>query len=420
MHFSWRKSVLLTLSILAVLFFIALAVSWRQFLITPLTQHPIVFDIAPGSSIKTVSKKLHAMGVVQKPSYFVFLAFLDGVTKHIKAGEYQIDAGSTPQQFIMKLAKGKVVLHPFTIVEGWNLNQVLNGAKKNPYLRHNLNTTNIDLFAKKLSLGDKSLEGNLYPDTYLFAKGVNDTVIIKKAYALMQKKLTKAWKDRDKTLFYKTPYDALIIASLIEKETARANEREKIAGVIIRRIQKNMLLQIDASVIYGLGSNYKGKLTKSDLKVNTPYNTYMHKGLPPSPIAMPGYPSIVAALHPLSGSEIYYVAKGDGSHEFTNTLEEHRKAIHKYRMNYLKDMQINEPEQENLSFSMKQKDPFSMVLENISWYFSPIVVTENTHIKAVQSAVKKSHTVKSKAKKPRKKSKSKVPKKGHKHVEHKK
>lgn len=363
---SFLIGTLIVLIAAATLFFI----SWNQFLTTPLTQKPIIFLVGSGSSIKTVSKKLEHLGVIKHPNYFMLLAFKNGVTKHIKAGEYQIDAGSTPEQFLIKLAKGRVVLHRFTIVEGWTLQQVLASSSRNSFLRHTLNPLTITQFSAKLGCPNNNLEGYLYPDTYLFARGVKDTVILKQAYSLMQRKLQQAWQQRAQNLPYKTPYEALIVASLIERETARLDERPKISGVILRRIENNMPLQIDAAIIYGLGSNYQGKIKGSDLRVDTPFNNYLHRGLPPSPIGMPSYSSIVAAVHPQPGTELYYVARGDGSHEFTNSLEEHRKAIQKFRVNYLENWDEVQPKPSNqnqLPISLHQ-DVFRSWAQNISWF----------------------------------------------------
>lgn len=426
MQISWRKIFLLLVLITLLTTSVLLTWSWTQFIKTPLTQTPVIFIVPQGSSIKSVSNKLHSMEVLDHPNYFIFLAFLKGVTKHIKAGEYQIDAGGKPSQLLLKLAKGKVVLHPFTIVEGWTLKQVLASANNNRFLHHTLNENNIDAFSTKLGCLNKNLEGYLYPDTYLFARNVKDTVIIGKAYALMQKKLSQAWANRDTSLPYKTPYEALIVASLIEKETARADERKKISGVILRRIENGMLLQIDASVIYGLGKIYQGKLTKSDLKVDTPFNNYLHKGLPPSPIAMPSYPSILAALHPEHGTELYYVARGDGSHEFTNSLENHRKAIQKYRLNYLtNDLQ-------NVPIAYNEQDVFARWAQNIAWFetsqtVEKMVGPSQVNTPATKLAPKKQAkkvTSKTKQKKshatlkPNKKIKNKTAKKGHSHAKH--
>jgi UPF0755 protein len=330
---------------------------------TPLTvKQNERFSITPGSSIHSVASKLHARGILAHPNFFVLLAFLEGNTKHIKAGEYQIEPGTTPKKLLIKLVKGQVLLHPLTIVEGWTLKQVLLTTAANPYLVHTVHTVNLDILSQKLGNQEDNLEGFLYPDTYLFAAGVNDIVILHHAFSTMQRYLDKAWQQRAAGLPYQNTYQALIVASLIEKETARPEERAKIAGVIIRRLQKHMLLQIDASVIYGLGELYTGKLTASDLKKENPYNTYLRKGLPPTPIAMPSSSSIQAALHPALGDELYYVAKGDGSHEFTNTLTDHHKAIQQYRIQHL---EVSQPQLTQLPKPLppKEKEPKSTQIQ---------------------------------------------------------
>lgn len=206
------------------------------------------------------------------------------------------------------------------IIEGWQLQQVLTALHQNPYLEH-------DLVGKSVPV---SLEGLLFPDTYLFARGTTESEILNQATKLMNKQLAKAWEQRAQNLPYLSSFDALIVASLVEKETAIATERAQIAGVILRRLEKNMLLQIDPTVIYALGSSYSGKLHKEDMSIDSPYNTYKNKGLPPTPIAMPGLASIEAALHPAAGTALYYVSRGDGSHEFTDNLAAHQLAIQKF------------------------------------------------------------------------------------------
>jgi UPF0755 protein len=352
MQINWR----IIFYILAALFVCVVflfGIHFKNFLETPLSKNQYInFMVLPGSSIKTVTRDLTKLGVLHNPRYFLFLARIKKATKYIKAGEYQIEPGTTPRQLLTKIVEGKAILRQITLVEGWHLKQILNAMVNNPYLTHTISENNIQQFATQLG-AQPSLEGLLFPDTYLFTAGVNDHIILKRAFKVMQKKLNDEWVHRDPTIPYKNAYEGLIVASLIEKETARKEERSKIAGVIVRRLQKKMLLQIDASVIYGLGNNYKGKLHREDLKINTPYNTYLVKGLPPTPIAIPSRDSLNAAFHPEQGTELYYVARGDGTHEFTDSLSEHRKAIHKYRVPHLEFIELQTP----------SSDPYEQILK---------------------------------------------------------
>lgn len=308
---------------------------WKTFITAPLTEKSQIIYVPPGSSINAVSRTLHARGLLSHPIYFILLARFQGQTKRLKAGEYELEPGITPNQLLTKLATGKVILRHFTIVEGWTLKQVFVSINSNRYLTHTIPALSLLDISQKIGANTQLFEGTFYPDTYLFAAGVPDVTILKKAFWMMQRNLDSLWQKRALNLPYNDPYSALIVASLIEKETARPEERAQIAGVIVRRLEKRMLLQIDASVIYGLGETYSGKLTRDDLQKDTPYNTYLHTGLPPTPIAMPSLASVVAALHPAPGTSLYYVARGDGSHEFTNSLEEHHNAVKKFHIKHL-------------------------------------------------------------------------------------
>jgi UPF0755 protein len=215
----------------------------------------------------------------------------------------------------------------FTIVPGWSFTQLRRQLLLNKYLKHISQTYDDKQIMTELGNSSLAPEGEFYPDTYYYTRGVPDLVILKRAYQLMQLKLNEAWETRLPGLPYKDAYDALIVASLIEKEAYLNSERPVIAGVLINRLRKNMLLQIDPTVIYGMGDRYTGKIYKENLVENTPYNTYVHKGLPPTPIAMPSQASIEAAIHPQANDYYYFVAKGDGSHQFSKTLLDHNVAV---------------------------------------------------------------------------------------------
>jgi UPF0755 protein len=315
---------------------LCLAIEWYGFNYIP-SKHTQIAEvyIPPGSSIHTIANILHSQGVLERPRAFVFIARLENVAPSLKAGEYFIPTDITPSQLLRFLVAGKVHYREITFVEGWRFSQMLESLEKNPYLQHHLQGKTPQEIMTLLGEADKNPEGRFYPNTFKFARGTNDLVLLKKSHQLMLKQLAKAWEQRAPNLPYQSPGEAVIVASLIEKETAVAAERAVIAGVILRRLQNRMLLQIDPTVIYALGENYSGHLSREDLKVNSPYNTYLFKGLPPTPIAMPSLASVMAALHPLEGTVLYYVSKGDGTHVFSSTLAEHNEAVNKLRQRSL-------------------------------------------------------------------------------------
>ena len=293
-------------------------------------QPATVFIFRPGTSVRQLALQLQQQPVKIYPRKFVFLAGLKGKIKSLKAGEYAIDQTTTPSQLLENLALARVVQHRFTIVEGWTFQQLRQALDQALSLKHSLQGLNDAAVMQQLGYPNQHPEGQFYPDTYQFILGMTDKAILQRAYQRMQTQLQRAWQQRSSGLDYQTPYQALIVASLVEKESALSKERQIIAGVILARLKRNMRLQIDPTVIYGLQQNYTGKLTKNDLRRDTPYNTYLHKGLPPTPIAMPGLTSIQAALQPELTSYLYFVSKGDGSHYFSETLSEQNQAIKKY------------------------------------------------------------------------------------------
>lgn len=318
---------------------IAFAVSWKNFLKSPVLspeQHNVTYVFKPGSSIKTLAHDLHAKGAIAKPSYLVFLAYWQGVTRKLQAGEYCFVAGITPQQLLDQVVAGNVVHHEFTIVEGWNFRQLIVAMEKNPYLQRTLTGLSSEEIMNKLGHPKEDAEGKFFPETYYFAMNTKDTVLLEKAYQTMTKRLQLEWQNRGAYLPYATPYEALIVASLVEKETGRSYERPLIAGVILQRLQKNMPLQIDATIVYGLKENYAGNITKKDLQTDNPYNSYTRRGLPPTPISMPSGDSIYAALHPIRSAFLYFVARGNGEHHFSSTLLDHNKAVAHYRLRVTK------------------------------------------------------------------------------------
>lgn len=358
------RKILLSFSLAVVLgVLLWLAVTWRLFLTTPLTppQQAVDYVLPPGGTIKTLAHDFQTMGLLPIPNFLILLAHWQGATKNLQAGEYLFPPGTTPSQLLAQLIAGKVIWHRFALIEGWTLQQVLAAINKNPYLTHTLTSTNPALVASKLGLPISNPEGLLLPATYRFSRGKTDVALLQQAYQQMTKILNNAWPLRAANLPYQTPYDALIAASLVEKETAQTNERPIIAGVLIRRLQQNMPLQIDSTLIYGLGSNYRGKLDRTALSEDTLYNTYLHRGLPPTPIAMPSKQALYAVLHPDNSGIMYFVAKGDGTHQFSTTLQAQNKAVTTYQLN----MHFPRFDKKNQRLLCQRPWYLSMLLQNL-------------------------------------------------------
>ncbi len=298
----------------------------------PLTSDEKIIQVEPGSNLTRLLYQLEQQNVVTKPRYLLWYARFFSTANSLHVGEYQITAEDTPLSLIEKLMSGKVKLHSLTIIEGWNFSQMMAEINKNPFLQHQLKDLPDKKIMQRISGKEEHPEGRFMPDTYRFPKGMSDTDLLKQAYATMSDYLKQQWPERDVGLPFKTPYEALIMASIVEKETGLASERGEIAGVFIRRLQTRMRLQTDPTVIYGMGKKFKGNIKRRDLKKDTPYNTYRRYGLPPTPIAMPSKEAIDAVLHPAAGDALYFVSKGDGSHYFSSTLREHNNAVIKYQL----------------------------------------------------------------------------------------
>lgn len=316
-----------------VVMLVSFVVSWHRFVSTPVLPQGQTanYYLRPGATVTDMAYDMYRHGWIAHPRYIIWLAKHQRLSKRLQAGEYQITSAMTPKDVLHLFASGNVVLHYLTLLEGWTFQQMLASLEQNSVLQSTLGDESADKLMHELGSQFGNPEGLFFPDTYQYKKGMRDIDVLRVAYAAMQAKLKQAWAERDADVPYKSPYEALIVASLVERETKLDSERARVAGVIVRRLANNMRLQIDASVIYGLGKNYVGSLTRQDLRQNTPYNTYRHVGLPPTPIAMPSWASIVAALHPAKGTELYYVSNGDGSHTFSSTLEEHQAAVKRYR-----------------------------------------------------------------------------------------
>ncbi|MGB9430227.1 MAG: endolytic transglycosylase MltG [Gammaproteobacteria bacterium] len=323
------------LLLIAIIIIVAGTLAWRWYYTSVVTgNRGVDVEVTPGAPLREVAAELHNQGALPQPLDLVWLARLRGDADAIRAGEYLVEPGTSVAGLLNQLKSGKVVMHSLTLVEGWTFAQMLAAVENDAALRHTLKGLSDAAIMDKLSHSAQSPEGQFYPNTYQFPKDTSDTAFLKRAYRVMQEHLAAAWRARAPDLPYKSPYEALILASIVEKETAQSKERGEIAGVYVRRLQKGMRLQSDPTVIYGLGSTYIGRITYKDLRTDTPYNTYTRNGLPPTPICMPGLPSIEAALHPAPGNALYFVARGDGTHQFSATLAEQNAAVQKYQIDH--------------------------------------------------------------------------------------
>lgn len=306
-------------------------VAWFAFRPMSLPSKPLQFTVTPGTSIKGLAAQLKRIGLLDEGIRFRLLGRVMGYAGRVQSGTYSIDRVLTPLELYGKLVRGEVTQAAILLVEGWNIREVRQELARHPQLEHKLvDMTDEDVLAI-LGSEENHPEGLFFPDTYFFHPGSNDIEILRRAYRVQKQKLNEAWETRSPGLPYATPYEALIMASIIEKETGAPEERPLIAAVFINRIKKNMRLQTDPTVIYGLGNSFDGNLRKADLQRDTPYNTYTRKGLPPTPIAMPGEAAIRAALNPARSDALYFVAKGNGTHYFSASLDEHNRAVNRYQ-----------------------------------------------------------------------------------------
>lgn len=294
----------------------------------------ITYILTPGTSVKGMLRQLRQQGILQAWQAPLFYAFIyyHGAERQLKAGEYAFPLNITPEQLLHKLLKGDVVQHAITFAEGVTFHQALALLWHHPAIKKTLQDTSPVKIMELLGEPGLCAEGLFFPATYYFTRNTSDFDVLQRARQAMQQRLWTAWEARDQDIILKTPYEALILASIIEKESALAQERPLISGVFHRRLANHMRLQADPTVIYGVREYFQGDITREMLKQDTPYNTYLHKGLPPTPIALPGLASIVAALHPDKGNALYFVAKGDGSHYFSAQLSEHNQAVNTYQL----------------------------------------------------------------------------------------
>jgi UPF0755 protein len=291
-----------------------------------------VFLIEPGSGVSQVARDLRSAGVIDERWTITAWAYLQDQTRAVRAGEYRIDAGLTIKQLLDKFVRGEVIRHAVTFIEGWNFAQVRSALAALPRVRHTLGELPAREIMAQLGQESEHPEGRFFPDTYTYITGDADLDILSRAYQRMKQVLEEEWVDRAQGLILTSPDEALTLASIIEKETGLASERELISAVFHNRLKLAMRLQADPTVIYGLGDGFDGNLTRKHLRTDHEYNTYTRRGLTPTPIAMPGRGAIRAALHPADSKALYFVARGDGSHEFSATLEAHNRAVIRYQL----------------------------------------------------------------------------------------
>ncbi len=332
-HFKLFIKIVLVLSLLG-----GFVIGWFTLQLVDFKNSPIsldqerVFVIAPGSSLNKIARAMQVEGLIDQPRYLTLLGRWYGHAEKLKVGEFLLSPGMTPLQVLDKMVAGEVLQYSLTVVEGWSFNQMMQAINNNEKLKHTLKGLSSELIMQQLGRPDEHPEGRFLPETYLFTAGMTDLDFLKRAHKAMEQALQQAWQQRDEGLPYQSAYEALIMASIIEKETAVPAERAQIAGVFVRRLEKHMRLQTDPTVIYGMGDSYDGNIRRRDLRRDTAYNTYTRHGLTPTPIALPGVDAIYAALHPAKGDSLYFVARGDGSHYFSASLEEHINAVRKYQL----------------------------------------------------------------------------------------
>ncbi|WP_278401063.1 endolytic transglycosylase MltG [Stutzerimonas kunmingensis] len=321
--------------------------TWKQHaaLEQPLavTDEALLLDVRPGDTPSGVLQRLEAEGVLEDAFWLRLYWRLNLSGQSLHTGEYRLSPTMTARDMIGLWQRGEVVQYSLTLVEGWNFRQLRSALQNQPKLEQTLGGLTDAEIMSRIGASGQHPEGRFFPDTYRFTRGTSDADLLRRAYARLEQVLEEEWQQRAEGLPYKDAYQALIMASIIEKETGVPGERGEIAGVFVRRLARGMLLQTDPTVIYGMGENYKGRITRTDLRTPTPYNTYTNAGLPPTPIAMVGREAIHAALHPADGTSLYFVARGDGSHVFSDTLNQHNRAVREYQLKRRADYRSSPP-----------------------------------------------------------------------------
>lgn len=304
------------------------------------TQQPVAMQaeridylIEPGSSPRQVARTMREVGIRLNEDAFVYLARFTKQDTQLKAGGYEAARGDSLWRLLTRMSSGDVTQRRLTFVEGWTYQRIRDALRAHPDVRQTLDGVSEDELRRRLGVAEDSLEGWFYPDTYVFSPGTSDFDILRRAHHAQQTLLDALWEQREPGLPLKTPYEALILASIVEKETGHKADRERVAGVFINRLRLGMLLQTDPTVIYGMGQAYQGRIRKRDLTTDTPWNTYTRAGLPPTPIASSGKDALLAALNPESHRYLYFVSRGDGTSEFSENLQAHNRAVARYILN---------------------------------------------------------------------------------------
>ncbi|MFP4146641.1 MAG: endolytic transglycosylase MltG [Halorhodospira sp.] len=298
-----------------------------------LQEAPQRLEVPQGASLGQLAREMEQRGWLSTAGRFGLRLYgrLSGIAGSLQTGEYAVEDGVSAYTLLQRIAAGRVIQHRLTVVEGWTFERLREALRSHDAVRHTLEGVEAEAVMDELGLEGEHPEGRFYPTTYRFPRGTTDRAILRRAYRRMEERLETAWEHRQPDLPLETAYEALILASIVERETGREEERRRVAGVFIRRLERGMRLQSDPSVIYGAGDTYEGRLRRSHLRnEQNPYNTYRHQGLPPTPIALPGSASLRAAVDPEAGDALYFVSRGDGTHQFSATLEEHNKAVRRY------------------------------------------------------------------------------------------
>jgi UPF0755 protein len=333
MPFSASRSLraLLSLAVLAALALWAYG-AWYVHGPMPTASLPLEFEVPAGSGLRATARLLEKAGLDVQPLHFEIYARVTGRVGAIKAGNYEVTAPTSRAELLDKLTRGAVTQAELRIIEGWNVGQLRAALDASPFLSHDTQGLSDAELLARVGAREMHPEGLFFPDTYLFARSSSDLAVLRRAYRAMQRHLAEEWGRRAADVPYKAPYEALVMASIVEKETGRPQERDQIAGVLVNRLRIGMALQADPTVIYGLGKEFDGNLKRVHLNTDGPYNSYTRPGLPPTPIALPGLASLRAALRPAQTKALYYVSRGDGSSQFSRSLQEHNRAVSKYQL----------------------------------------------------------------------------------------
>lgn len=317
--------------VLALLILVVLGLAAAFLFYAPSLSQPVALNVKPGANVRAIARELAGSGVIVAAEPFIWLMRIARKDGAIKAGSYEFETPTRPLAVLETLTAGDDTQLAVTIVEGWTFEQMRKALAAVSELKHTIDDQSQADLLKRVGMTETMPEGLFFPDTYHFSPGSADITILRRAYKAMQERLQAGWQARDPTLPYATPYEALIMASIIEKETGKKSDRKQIASVFVNRLRLGMKLQADPTVIYGVGPQFDGNLKKRDLEADTPYNTYVRTGLPPTPIGLPGQASLDAAFHPDPTKYLYFVARGDGSSHFSATLDEHNRAVSRYQ-----------------------------------------------------------------------------------------